>query len=232
MKNIGHLKALGMVAGITLGLVAAGTANAAEIYIYQRDNGTRLVTDHKRMDANLRLIRSYGVKPKPKPMRFQIRNGNIVEQGGSVKSARPKFKRRNLSGVRPLKSRYDELIEQVASTHGVDTALVRAVVQAESAFKSDAVSSKGATGLMQLMPATAKRYGVDDRRDPAQNVDGGVRYLRDLLEMFGQNLALAIAAYNAGEGAVMRHRGIPPYSETQHYVRKVMRLHRMYQRMS
>lgn len=223
---------LGILTGVTLMLVIVNAAHAAEIYIYQRDNGTRLVTDHKRLDANLRLIRSYGVKPKPKPMRFQIRDGIIVEQGQSAAKPKPKFKRRSLSGVRPLKSRYDELIDQVATTHGVDSALVRAVVQAESAFKSDAVSVKGATGLMQLMPATAERYGVSDRNDPVQNVNGGVRYLRDLLDMFGQNLALAVAAYNAGEGAVMKHRGIPPYSETQHYVRKVMRLLRMYQRMS
>ncbi len=229
--GIDTFRILGIATGITLMLVVANMAHAAEIYIYQRDNGTRLVTDHKRLDANLRLIRSYGVKPKPKPMRFQVRNGVIVESGAAAKP-KPKFKRRSLSGVRPLKSRYDELIDQVANEHGVDSALVRAVVQAESAFKPDAVSVKGATGLMQLMPATAKRYGVSDRNDPVQNVNGGVRYLRDLLDMFGQNLALAVAAYNAGEGAVMKHRGIPPYSETQHYVRKVMRLLRMYQRMS
>ena len=102
-------------------------------------------------------------------------------------------------------------------------ALIHAVVRAESAYRSDALSSKGAMGLMQLMPATAKRYGVNDRSDPAQNLRGGSEYLRDLLVMFENDLQLALAAYNAGENAVIRYgRQIPPYPETQNYVRKVI----------
>jgi soluble lytic murein transglycosylase-like protein len=97
------------------------------------------------------------------------------------------------------------------------------VVQAESAYNSKAVSTAGAMGLMQLMPATAERYGVADVWDPRQNLNGGARYLRDLLDMFKNNLKLALAAYNAGESAVMKYGNrIPPYPETQNYVRKVI----------
>ena len=110
-------------------------------------------------------------------------------------------------------------IDAIARRHGMDPLLVRAVIRVESNFDPKAVSPKGAAGLMQLMPETAMRYGVDNRFDPAQNVDGGVRYLRDLMAMFDGNLSLALAAYNAGEGAVVKYgRRIPPYPETQQYV--------------
>jgi soluble lytic murein transglycosylase-like protein len=110
-------------------------------------------------------------------------------------------------------------IDAIAKRHRVDPLLVRAVIRVESNFDPKAVSPKGAVGLMQLMPETAMRYGVENRFDPAQNVDGGVRYLRDLMAMFNGNLSLALAAYNAGEGAVIKYgRRIPPYPETQQYV--------------
>ena len=110
-------------------------------------------------------------------------------------------------------------IDTIAKRHGVDPLLVRAVIRVESNFDPKAVSPKGAAGLMQLMPETAMRYGVENRFDPAQNIDGGVRYLRDLMAMFDGNLSLALAAYNAGEGAVLKYgRRIPPYPETQQYV--------------
>jgi soluble lytic murein transglycosylase-like protein len=119
-----------------------------------------------------------------------------------------------LAVVRP-----EHPIDAIARRHGVDPLLVRAVIRVESNFDPRAVSPKGAAGLMQLMPETAMRYGVDNRFDPAQNVDGGVRYLRDLMAMFDGNLSLALAAYNAGEGAVLKYgRRIPPYPETQQYV--------------
>ena len=99
-------------------------------------------------------------------------------------------------------------------------------LESESAYQPDAVSHKGAVGLMQLMPGTAERYGVSDRHDPVQNLSGGTRYLRDLLEMFDNDLQLALAAYNAGENAVIRYGNkIPPYNETQGYVRKVIRFY-------
>ena len=110
-----------------------------------------------------------------------------------------------------------------AQRHGLDPNLVLAVVGVESAFQPDAVSHKGAQGLMQLMPGTAKDLGVTDPLDPAQNLDGGTRYLRQLVALYGGDLGKALAAYNAGPGAVKRHRGVPPYRETLHYIDKVLK---------
>jgi len=127
---------------------------------------------------------------------------------------------RNLSQGRSTES-IRKMIFNSASNQGVDPALVEAIVAVESAFNPMAVSVKGAMGLMQLMPQTASRYGVADPFDPKQNVSGGVRYLRDLLLRF-ENLLHAVAAYNAGERAVLKYQGLPPYPETQDYVRKVL----------
>jgi soluble lytic murein transglycosylase-like protein len=109
-----------------------------------------------------------------------------------------------------------------ARKHGIDPELVLAVVGVESAFKPEAVSSKGAQGLMQLMPGTAASLGVEDALDPEQNLDGGVRHLGSLLALYDGDLTRALAAYNAGEGAVARHGGIPPFRETREYVRRVL----------
>ena len=116
----------------------------------------------------------------------------------------------------------DAIIKTAAARHGVDATLIRAVIAVESAFEPAAVSYKGAMGLMQLMPATAAQYAVDDPFDPGQNVDAGTRHLRTLLDRFDTSVALA--AYNAGEGAVARFGGIPPYRETRAYVTRVLRL--------
>lgn len=110
-----------------------------------------------------------------------------------------------------------------AKRHGVDSRLVKAVIQTESAYHSTAISNKGAVGLMQLIPVTAQRFGVIDRTDPFQNIDGGTKYLKHLLTLFNGNKKLALAGYNAGENAVLRHnRKIPPYPETINYVVKVL----------
>lgn len=116
----------------------------------------------------------------------------------------------------------EALVVAAARRHGLDPALVRAVVAVESAFQPRAVSPKGAQGLMQLMPATARSLGVVDPFDAGQSLDGGTRHLKGLVERYGGNLGLALAAYNAGEGAVARHRGVPPYRETRDYVRRVL----------
>lgn len=116
---------------------------------------------------------------------------------------------------------WEPLLEPIASKYGLEPRLLRAVLQAESGGDPRTVSPKGAIGLMQLMPATAKAMGVEDPFDPAQNLEGGARYLRFLLDTFGE-LELALAAYNAGPGAIRRYGGIPPYPETQHYVRRVL----------
>lgn len=119
-----------------------------------------------------------------------------------------------------------ELIQAVAAEHGIDSALIEAVIQVESNFNRRAVSPKGAQGLMQLMPATIWHFSVKDAYDPRENIGAGVRYLRRLLDRFHGDLTLALAAYNAGERAVLRYKGVPPYRETRAYVAKVMRLYR------
>jgi len=114
-------------------------------------------------------------------------------------------------------------IREISRQYGVDPTLVEAIVRAESAFKRTAVSPKGAAGLMQLMPMTAGALGVLDRFEPQENLRGGVRHLRYLLDRYHGSVALAVAAYNAGEGVVDAHRGIPPYPETEQYVQRVLR---------
>jgi soluble lytic murein transglycosylase-like protein len=118
--------------------------------------------------------------------------------------------------------KYAEVIREISSRYGLDAALVEAVIRVESAFNPSAVSRKGAQGLMQLMPQTASSLGVRNAFDPRQNIEGGVRHLRYLMDRFPGNLPLALAAYNAGENAVTQYRGIPPYPETQEYVRKIL----------
>ena len=123
---------------------------------------------------------------------------------------------------------YDDEIKHYASQFGVDPTLVRAVMHAESAFNPNAVSSAGAGGLMQLMPETAARFGVADRFNPDENIAGGVAYLAFLLDLFHGDRQLAVAAYNAGEGAVQKYSGVPPYNETQNYVTRVLDLQKRY----
>ncbi len=130
-------------------------------------------------------------------------------------------------GYRPALPSADinQLVDQTSSRFEVDPQLVHAIIQVESDYNPDAVSRKGAMGLMQLMPATAERFGVGDPFDPKQNMEGGVTYLKYLLELFEGNLALSLAAYNAGEHAVLRQGGIPSFTETRNYVRRVRNLY-------
>ncbi|WP_295930296.1 lytic transglycosylase domain-containing protein [uncultured Xanthomonas sp.] len=127
----------------------------------------------------------------------------------------------NFGAVRLNTTAYQSEIAAAAREYGVDEAVVRAIIHAESAYNPTALSRAGAQGLMQLMPPTARRFGVSDSFDAAQNIRGGVQYLAWLLKRFNGNLSLAAAGYNAGEGAVDKHGGVPPYSETQRYVQRV-----------
>lgn len=119
-------------------------------------------------------------------------------------------------------SSFESLIDRASQKYGVDADLVKAVIQNESAYDAQAISSAGAMGLMQLMPATAANLGVEDPMDPAQNIEGGVKLLRELLNQFSGNLTNTLAAYNAGPGAVQQYGGVPPYQETQTYVKRVL----------
>jgi len=125
-----------------------------------------------------------------------------------------------LSSPNPLK--YQALIRSLAQQYQLPAHLINAIIAVESAYNPQAVSHKGAVGLMQLMPQTAKRFGVKNRRNAQQNITGGVRFLSYLMKKFNANLPLVVAAYNAGEQAVIKYRGIPPYPETRQYVIKVL----------
>ncbi|MDI6698052.1 MAG: lytic transglycosylase domain-containing protein [Candidatus Saccharicenans sp.] len=120
-----------------------------------------------------------------------------------------------------LKARYDPIIQKLAARHGVPADLVHAVIKAESNYDQFAVSPKGALGLMQLMPETAMKYGVLNILDPEQNIEGGIKYLKDLIKQYKGERNLVLSAYNAGQGAVEKHNGVPPYPETRTYLKKV-----------
>jgi soluble lytic murein transglycosylase-like protein len=121
-----------------------------------------------------------------------------------------------------LKQQYDPIIQACARQFSVPADLIHSIIRAESAYDSGAVSPKGAVGLMQLMPETATQYAVTDRFDPAENIRGGVKYLKDLCKLFNGNTAKVLAAYNAGQEALKKFNGIPPYAETREYIRRVM----------
>lgn len=172
-----------------------GTA-VADIYRYEDDEGVVHFTDaptHKKFKIFLKDLR----KDRQLRTRFRLAaSGNPAE--------------------------FEHLINSSAAKYGVSVALVKAVIQAESGYNPNAVSRAGASGLMQLMPGTAKSLNVSNSFDPKQNVDGGVRYLRFLLDTFKGDVSLALAAYNAGLSKVARYGGIPPYQETRNYVSRVL----------
>jgi len=164
----------------------------AQIYSWRDPAGNLVLSDHAKDSTQ----RTYAV----------------VGTTGDIRSTRPNSKRTAV---------YDSIIDEHAQVHGVRPALVRAVIQAESAFNPAARSVKGAMGLMQLMPATAIAFGVANPYDPAENIRAGVAYLRGLLDRYSQNEELALAAYNAGPTAVEKYKAVPPYRETRDYVSKI-----------
>jgi hypothetical protein len=151
-----------------------------------------------------KLIRSEVVKPKEVAARIH----EPLEEDAET-------------AVTPLSTNIIEMVDQIAKLYDVEGPLVHSVIRAESNYNAQAVSDKGAMGMMQLIPSTARRFGVRNPFDPRQNIEGGVRYLRFLLNYYKNDYPKAIAAYNAGEGAVDRYQGIPPYTETRNYVYQV-----------
>ncbi|VAX18045.1 Soluble lytic murein transglycosylase precursor [hydrothermal vent metagenome] len=177
-------------------LVQAPSATA-DIYAVKNKNGTLLFTD---------------IEPSPKDARGVVRQYNFGGTGNKGATTR-RF-------IQPASGRYDSLIRNAALQYGLDPMLVKSVIKIESGFQRFAISPKGAKGLMQLMPQTAKEMKVKNIFDAAQNINGGSRYLKLMLDKFGST-RLALAAYNAGPTAVKKHKGVPPYPETKNYVKKV-----------
>ncbi|MCA1633304.1 MAG: lytic transglycosylase domain-containing protein [Acidobacteria bacterium] len=170
---------------------------------------------------------------RPKPSKRLKLTARSVEQARTsrvtaslISDARPSDMAmavgKSLDGFSTGDASVDALIVESGTRHGVDPVLLYSIMHRESSFKKRALSNKGASGLMQLMPGTARRFGVSNIWDPRQNIDGGARYMRILLNMFDGSVPLALAGYNAGEGAVLKYgRRVPPYSETQEYVRRI-----------
>ena len=184
--------------GLAAALVGLSAPAFAQIYTF-KDSSGRLVLSNIR-PANTAKLPSY-----------------TVPKAQGIRATRPAVAERARA--------YDGLITEHSRTHGVRADLVRAVMQVESGFNPHARSPKGAMGLMQLMPATAKQYGVKNAFNPADNVRAGVAYLRELLDRYQNNEELALAAYNAGPGAVDKHgQNVPPYRETQSYVAQINRM--------
>ncbi len=185
----------------------ASYVSAAAVYVYVRPDGTTLITDKRTSKQGYKLKRSYKTKP--------YRSG-----GGNA----PYF-------TKTIRSQYDALIVNTALKYGLEPSFIKAVIHVESAFDYLAISRAGAMGLMQLMPATAASYQLTTNAfKPSSNIEAGVRHMKDLMDRYDNNKRLALAAYNAGAGAVSKYNGIPPYKETQNYVVKVINLYKLYKK--
>ncbi len=212
----------------------------ADIYAFVDSKGIRHISNMPD-DPRYKLVMKTPVYSTPKAKTTTSGSGwQIIRPEGAKRDGwwnkpykkKRKKSRRSFAVNEANRRRFSPHIAQIAGQHRLDPALLHAVITVESAFNPKAVSHAGAQGLMQLMPATAKRFGVHNSFDPIANMRGGARYLRLLLDQF-KNLNLALAAYNAGEGAVMRYGNtIPPYKETQNYVVKVMQAYRKYRRVN
>ena len=186
------------------GLLAAGALGGAE--------ATRRTSVVRSDPRTGRLVRSVVVTPKTVTQRTVPETVIAPRAVGAAEAAPP-------ATAQP--TGIDEAVAQIAAQHALPVDLLHSVIKVESNYNPWAVSSKGALGMMQLIPATARRFGVDNVFNPVENIQGGAKYLRYLLDLYNGNPALALAAYNAGEGAVAKYRGVPPYRETQNYLHLV-----------
>lgn len=200
VNNILEIKPLSRVLSAMLVFGCLCSSVQARVYLYQMPDGSRLVSGHPLINTKAKLVRC-------------SEDMDNMGHYAARRTLRAKRQMRVLSSV----------IYHQSKKYDIDESLVKAVIYTESYFNPNATSHKGASGLMQLMPATAEKYGVSDLYNPRQNIIAGIKHLRYLMTLFPDNLKHVIAAYNAGENAVNKYNGIPPYRETQGYVKKVMK---------
>lgn len=206
LRTVARSVLLGALLVGVAALATDGTVARADIYTYTDANGVVHI-------SNVAPSGRRGVRRIRTPAREAAPPGESAPRpsGGTRDSGPDRYRQ------------YDAYIREAAALYRLPESFIRAVIKVESNYNPSVVSHAGASGLMQLMPRTAARMGVTDVFDPRQNILGGTRYLRILANTFSGDLVLTIAAYNAGEGAVLRYRGIPPFEETQRYVRRVLR---------
>lgn len=217
-----------VVLSVLCGAAVHSESAEAAVYTYVDKDGTRWLTNTPKKGNKYKLIAKYGAPQKPAPKSRAIPttlNYNATVPVSKT-SSRGHCGTQNAAQLERKMLPHLDSIRTHARTYGVDENLVIAVMKQESCFNPSARSRVGAMGLMQLMPGTADMMGVSNAWDPHQNIKGGVKYLSEQLRTFNGNVALALAAYNAGPGAVRKHKGIPPYKETQNYVAKIMRDYR------
>jgi len=193
---------------VYLSLIGFSPNGLAAIYVFEGPDGSTVITDKKIYKKGYKLKRSYKTKP--------YRSGKRTKAPYMAK---------------PIKSQYDALIVNTALKYDLEPPFIKAVIHVESAFDHLAVSKAGAMGLMQLMPATAASYQLTTNTfNPSRNIEAGVKHMKDLMVRYDNDMTLSLAAYNAGAGAVRKYNGIPPFEETQNYVKKVMRLYKLYKK--
>ncbi len=192
-----------IIAAIGFSLLILSFVTNADIYKYADPNTGQVIYTDEPQNSQYKLIIKSLIRPKKK------------------KSGKKVFVAMNKN-----KKKFSPIIDTAAAKHSLDPRLIHAVIRAESAYNPKAISHKGAVGLMQLMPKTAERFGVKDRENPTENINGGAQYLSELLKMFESDIKLAVAAYNAGEHNVIKYGNkIPPFNETRQYVAKVMKFY-------
>lgn len=220
-----HVRKAIRIAVTMCALVTAGAATASAEIVFMTSGRTLSVKTHRNDgDSVVLTLRSGGEVTCDKSLIEKILPDEVPYPEPQVPVAEPEAKTVPVaSGSAQLRETvYSELISATAQTHGVDPILVQALIQVESNYQPRARSSKGAMGLMQLMPSVAREYKVRNAYDPKSNIDAGIRKLKSLLEKWGGDVALALAAYNAGDGAVAKFNGVPPYRETQNYVSRIL----------
>ncbi|WP_196801918.1 lytic transglycosylase domain-containing protein [Thioalkalivibrio sp. ALE19] len=200
--------------GVTLADLGANQSDSPSVIVARTRSGARVAHFFRSGETT-----SHHAEVIESPRAAGPKRDTAMRGGGPAQGVQIDPQVRPYDGVINTRA-FRALIDRAAEDQGVPSSLLRALIHTESSFRSDAESHAGAVGLMQLMPETAQRFGVSDRRDPVQNVYGGARYIRHLIDKYG-DLEMALAAYNAGEGAVRRYGGIPPFEETQQFVPRV-----------